>query len=964
MGSPSPSHESLPSPRPQSQSQLQEQSRTQRSRGGCQTCRVKKVKCDETRPICRRCIRLELTCDYTRLPRKKYTRRVIASPVASSPANLIASAEVASTPSTSFTARGDHPYSGEAYSGGFGDGLLSDTQSADISLPPLNTISDDSLALELSPDCAVILFPSDHSAIHFFRFVLPGMVGTRISMHSGPGLVWKLAQQSPMVLHMVCAVSGQSWSEKTTGSESDAEFRRLRAIQHYRDGLQMLAAATQIPSEITYLPPVLATLWLMLLYEIKFGDGCGIGFDAHLRGATSILLGRSQLASSESSENHVSHIIEAESFCSVSCKILIWLSHADGGAVLNGFGGAFNNLLGDSSLGMSESEAQSRLERVRQLQKRSVLANYDLWGRSYPQTELLEDLQCSDLSSFDAESAQLKFMVGALAAAEYRDNVPHAFNVLHSNSQDLYLHLPFAFALTLPKIASIMWSPTGIIGPFQPKSSRLTVMLLVASAAVYATTAGYDSALMSGINIIPSYTEFLNLNTTTRALNVSANFIGWGIASLTMGPVVNAIGRKNSILVALLTKLFSIGLVAGSQNFAMFLSGRIILGVASGLSSIAGSTWLAETLPPKIRGLGLSITFSVYYVGALISAGITYRTAEISGEWSWRLPILLQSMFSLICIFCLFLTPESPRWLSHQDMLEEALQVIASIAANGDQSNQEVREQYQGMIDSRERERTEGKTASYTELFVTRSARRRLMLAVSVAVIVMASGNNIASFFLGDMLTNAGITNRTTQLQINIVLQSWCLVCAMIGTFLMDRAGRKTLCLSACVGMTILMFVIGALTKTFSTSQDLAGIYGTVACIFLFMGAYSVGITPITQLYPPEVLSYSIRTNGMAIWAGTIAIFAIGTTLVFPIALEAISWRLYFIIGAWDVLETIFVAVFWVETKGLSLEEIDELFEGVVYNGHGVAEVREDGIMTKDQDGKDRSISIARSATE
>ncbi|EWG55884.1 hypothetical protein FVEG_13822 [Fusarium verticillioides 7600] len=506
-----------------------------------------------------------------------------------------------------------------------------------------------------------------------------------------------------------------------------------------------------------------------------------------------------------------------------------------------------------------------------------------------------------------------------------------------------------------------MWSPTGIIGPFQPKSSRLTVMLLVASAAVYATTAGYDSALMSGINIIPSYTEFLNLNTTTRALNVSANFIGWGIASLTMGPVVNAIGRKNSILVALLTKLFSIGLVAGSQNFAMFLSGRIILGVASGLSSIAGSTWLAETLPPNIRGLGLSITFSVYYVGALISAGITYRTAEIPGEWSWRLPILLQSMFSLICIFCLFLTPESPRWLSHQDMMDEALQVIASIAANGDQSDEEVRQQYQSVVESREKERTEGKTASYTQLFRTRSARRRLMLAVSVAVIVMASGNNIASFFLGDMLTNAGITNKTTQLQINIVLQSWCLVCAMIGTFLMDRAGRKTLCLSACVGMTILMFVIGALTKTFSTSQDLAGIYGTVACIFLFMGAYSVGITPITQLYPPEVLSYSIRTNGMAIWAGTIAIFAIGTTLVFPIALEAISWRLYFIIGAWDVLETIFVAVFWVETKGLSLEEIDELFEGVVYNGHGVAEVREDGVMTKDQDGKDRSVSIARS---
>ncbi|KAF5671464.1 transcriptional regulatory [Fusarium circinatum] len=1048
MGSQSPSHESSHSSRSQSQSQLQQHPSTQRSRGGCQTCRVKKVKCDETRPICRRCIRLELPCDYTRLPRKKYTRRAISSLAASSPANPIASTDVVSTPSNSSTARVDHPYSGE-----FSSGSLSDTQS----LPQLNTIADDGLALDLSPDCAAILSPFDHSAIHFFRFVLPGMVGTRISMHSGPGLVWKLAQQSPMVLHMVCAVSGQTWSEKTSGSKSDAESRRLRAIQHYRDGLQMLAAATQTPSEITYLPPVLATLWLMLLYELRFGDGCGIGVDAHLRGATSILLGRSRLPSTDNVEIHTSQIIEPESFCLVSCRILLWLSHADGGAVLNGFGGYFNNLLGTSSVDISETEAQGRLQRVRQLQKRSVLANYDLWGRSYPQTELLEDMQCSDLSCFDAECAQLKFMVGSLAAAEHRDNIPHGswrgsvagaicnvrsrygelisvanrlelpedgshrrfvmemqsvvscFHAIHvcflriihgtepmapeqreamkeimslafkvyrdqgepglarlswplfvvaiesddilhrswvlerfselasygENYRQAYqairvavggrpldertklnLYMPLTLILSFPKIASIMWSPTGVIGPFQPKSSRLTVMLLVASAAVYATTAGYDSALMSGINIIPSYTEFLNLNTTTRALNVSANFIGWGIASLTMGPVVNAIGRKNSILVALLTKLFSIGLVAGSQNFAMFLSGRIILGVASGLSSIAGSTWLAETLPPKIRGLGLSITFSVYYVGALISAGIAYRTAEIPGEWSWRLPILLQSMFSLICISCLFLTPESPRWLSHQDMMDEALQVIASIAANGDQSNEEVRQQYQSVVDSRERERTEGKTASYTELFRTRSARRRLTLAVSVAVIVMASDCTLKSLNL------------------------------------------------TCVGMTILMFVIGALTKTFSTSQDLAGIYGTVACIFLFMGAYSVGITPITQLYPPEVLSYSTRTNGMAIWAGTIAVFAIGTTLVFPIALEAISWRLYFIIGAWDVLETIFVAIFWVETKGLSLEEVDELFEAVVYNGHGVAEVREDGMVTKDQDVKDRSVSIARSATE
>ncbi|KAH7235419.1 MFS sugar transporter-like protein [Fusarium tricinctum] len=494
-----------------------------------------------------------------------------------------------------------------------------------------------------------------------------------------------------------------------------------------------------------------------------------------------------------------------------------------------------------------------------------------------------------------------------------------------------------------------MWTPTGVIGPFQPKSSRLSTILLVATAAVFATTGGYDSGLMTGINIMPSYTEFLKLTTETRALNVSANFIGWGITSLTMGPVINKIGRKNAIFISLFIKFLAIGLIAGARNVGMFLSGRIILGLAKGISGIAGSTWLAETLPPRIRGFGLSMSFSVYYIGALIAAGVTYGTAGISGEWSWRLPCLLQGVFSVLCGLCLFCTPESPRWLAYQDQAEDVLRVLASIGADGDETNTEILDQYQKTIAGRDWERSEGKTLSYSELFRTRTARRRLMLALSVAVLAMGSGNNIASYFLGDMLNNAGLTDKNTQLEINVVLNAWCLICALTGTFFMDRVGRKTLCLCACSGMIVFMFVIGGLTKAFSQSQNTSGIYGTVATIFLFMGSYAVGITPVTQLYPPEVMNYSIRSNGMALWAGTIAIFAILTTFTFPIALEAISWRLYFIIGAWNVLETVFVAIFWVETKGLTLEEIDGLFEGVTYSHSNTSEMENSNLLEEDK---------------
>lgn len=151
-------------------------------------------------------------------------------------------------------------------------------------------------------------------------------------------------------------------------------------------------------------------------------------------------------------------------------------------------------------------------------------------------------------------------------------------------------------------------------------------------------------------------------------------------------------------------------------------------------------SWLAETLPPKIRGLGISISFSVYYVGALLAAGVTYGTAQIPGELSWRLPCLLQVVFTFISGACLFFTPESPRWLAYQNLDDEALTVVASVRTNGDESDQGVLEQYREIIAARDGEREGGTTLSMKELFKTPSARMRVMLAVSVAVIAMSSG--------------------------------------------------------------------------------------------------------------------------------------------------------------------------------------------------------------------------------
>jgi len=122
--------------------------------------------------------------------------------------------------------------------------------------------------------------------------------------------------------------------------------------------------------------------------------------------------------------------------------------------------------------------------------------------------------------------------------------------------------------------------------------------------------------------------------------------------------------------------------------------------------------------------------------------------------------------------------------------------------------------------------------------------------------------------------------------------------------------------------------MIGGLTKKYGNSTNTSGVYGTVASIFLFQGAYSFGWTPLLYLYPPEVLNYPIRANGMGVFTFFLNGVALLFVFSFPFAVESLGWKTYMMNGSWDVLEVLFIWFYWVETKGKTLEEIDEVLDG------------------------------------
>lgn len=280
----------------------------------------------------------------------------------------------------------------------------------------------------------------------------------------------------------------------------------------------------------------------------------------------------------------------------------------------------------------------------------------------------------------------------------------------------------------------------------------------------------------------------------------------------------------------------------------------------------------------------------------------------------------------------IFFVPESPRWLIAKDRHAEALEVLAIVNAGGDKTDPLVLLQYHEISDTIAFEKGPGRQLSLGQAVRRPANRKRLIIAVSFAGIVMLPGTNIVTYYFGTMLSQAGITDATTQLEINIILTAWSFVISVVSSYYADRFSRRWLCVWSLGGGIVCFYLLGGLTAAYGSGGNVSGIYGTIACIFLYNGTYSFGITPLTVLYPPEVLSYQIRATGMGMYTFMTKVCGLFVTMVFPYALDAIGWKTYIINASFDILMLLFVVFYWVETKGLTLEEVDECFDGVKHS--------------------------------
>ncbi|KAH9242546.1 hypothetical protein K456DRAFT_1743730 [Colletotrichum gloeosporioides 23] len=412
--------------------------------------------------------------------------------------------------------------------------------------------------------------------------------------------------------------------------------------------------------------------------------------------------------------------------------------------------------------------------------------------------------------------------------------------------------------------------------------SQVTLCVIILFVTLNGCMDGYDGSVMSSINAMDHFHEQYDVGRTgpTIGLVMAIYTAGQICGSIFSAGVIDTFGRKYGMAVGSAFIIVGSIVQATSQTLSAFIGGRFIVGFGVPMCTIAAPTYIVEMAYPTWRGLAGGL-YNVlgWYIGSLTATWTCYGTANIPGDISWRVPYIVQVVPAAVMSATVWFIPESPRWLFAKQKDD-----VAKLECEEIKFPLEV-----------EAELTRGRWWYYKILIKSRANRYRMWTLVLITVFSQFTGGAVISYFLPSILETVGITSFSQQLLMNALNTVFSFCGGIVGAFFVDKAGRRPLLLWGVFLSGLVYIPINVLAALSGGHIDTASGYAFIAMIFLYGIVMSFTWTPLQALYPAEIL-------------------------------KDIGWKTYTIFLVLHFVHLVLMYFVTVETKGRSLEELEEIF--------------------------------------
>lgn len=432
---------------------------------------------------------------------------------------------------------------------------------------------------------------------------------------------------------------------------------------------------------------------------------------------------------------------------------------------------------------------------------------------------------------------------------------------------------------------------------------------------------GYDIGVMTGA--LP----FLQ---TDWHLENAAGLVGWITSAVMFGAIFGGalagqlsdkFGRRKMILMsAIIFAVFSIlsGVSPdmGEASAYYLIIVRILLGLAVGAASALVPAYMSEMAPANARGRLSGLNQTMIVSGMLLSYIVDFLLKDLPGEWAWRLMLGFAAIPAVILFLGVLRLPESPRFLLRQGKEAEARKVLTYIRKD----TSEIDAELASIKETAKEEAQANQKTSWSTLF-SGKYRYLVIAGVGVAAFQQFQGSNAIFYYIPLIVEKATGQAAASNLMWPIIQGIILVIGSLVYMWIAEKFNRRALLMLGGTAMG-LSFILPAILNWLMPNMNPMMI---VVFLCIYVAFYSFTWAPLTWVLVGEIFPLAIRgrASGLASSLNWVGSWLVG--LVFPIMTASMSQEAVFaIFGVICILGVIFVKTRVPETRGHTLEEIEE----------------------------------------